>query len=128
MKKVKLKYPAFVVVLIVLWAAASWYAWSDAGSRRLKSYPAVGIAAVSILFLSWPAHEVCLGISGAGFGANARSAATLGTFVIFLVQAILTWSLLLAMVIVRKYFLPLLFAQAGLLLLIFITFWRFGNG
>jgi len=119
---------AIVIVLIVVWAAVSWYAWSDAGSSRMKGYPAAQIAALPVLIMSWPAHEVCLGISGVGFGANARSAATTWTFVLFLIQAVLTWGLLLIALLVRKRFLFYLCAQLALLLLLFATFWRFGNG
>lgn len=119
---------ALVIVLIVVWAAVSWYAWSDVGSSRMKDCPAVQIAALPVVIMSWPAHEVCLGISGVGPGANARSKATVGTFVIFLIQAVLTWSLLLIAVIVRKKFIFWLCAQLALLLLLFTAFWSFGNG
>lgn len=119
---------AIVIVLIVVWASVSWYAWSDVGSKRMKRYPAVQRATLPVLIMSWPAHEVCLGISGIGFGANARSAATVRTFVIFLIQAVLTWSLLLIAVIGRKRFIFWLSAQLALLLLLFATFWYFGNG
>ena len=119
---------AIVVVLIVVWAAVSWYGWSDAESGGMKGYPSIQRAASPILILSWPAHEVCLGVSGAGFGANARSATTAWTFAVFLIQAVLTWSLLLIAIIVRKRFVFYLCAQAAILLLLFATFWRFGNG
>jgi hypothetical protein len=119
---------AVVIVLIVVWAAVSWYAWSDVGSSRMKSCPAVQIAALPVLIMSWPAHEVCLGVSGVGFGANARSKATIETFAIFLIQAVLTWSLLLIAAIVRKRFIFWLCAQLALLLLLFAAFWCFGNG
>ena len=130
MKKASSRYLrlAIVIVLIAVWAAVSWYAWSDVGSRRIKRCPAVQRAALPVLIMSWPAHEVCLGISGVGFGANARSAATVWTFVVFLIQAVLTWSLLLIAVIVRKRFIFWLCAQLALLLLLFVTFWCFGNG
>jgi hypothetical protein len=119
---------ALVIVLIVVWAAVSWYAWSDVGSRRMKSCPAVQTATFPVLIMSWPAHEVCLGISGVGFGANALSKATVGTFAAFLIQAVLTWSLLLVAVIIRKNFIFWLCAQLALLLLLFAAFWCFGNG
>lgn len=119
---------AIVIVLIVVWAAVSWYAWSDAGSSWMKGYPAVQIAALPVAIMSWPAHEVCLGISGVGFGANARSAATAGTFAVFLIQAVVTWSLLLIALVVRKRLAFWLCAQLALLLLLLVTFWRFGNG
>jgi hypothetical protein len=119
---------AGVIALIIVWAAMSWYAWSDFGSSRIKSCPAVQIAALPVLIMSWPAHEVCLGISSVGFGANAGSKATVGTFVVFLIQAILTWSLLLTAVVARKKFIFWLCAQLALLLLLFAAFWCFGNG
>jgi hypothetical protein len=119
---------AAVVVLIAAWAAVSWYGWSDAESSRMKDNPAIQRAALPVLIMSWPAHEVCLGISGAGFGANARSAATAWTFAVFLIQAVLTWGLLLIAMLVRKRFVFWLCAQLALLLLLFATFWRFGNG
>ena len=119
---------ALVVVLIVVWAAVSWYAWSGVGSSRMKSCPAVKIAALPALIMSWPAHEACLVISGVGSGANALSKATAGTFVAFLIQAVLTWSLLLAAVIIRKKYIFWLCAQLALLLLLFAAFWSFGNG
>ena len=119
---------AIVIVLIVVWAAVSWYAWSDVGSSRIERYPAVQIAASPVLIMSWPAHEACLGISGVGFGANARSAATAWTFAVFLIQAALTWSLLLIALAARKRFVFWLCAQLALLLLLFATFWPFGNG
>jgi len=119
---------AIAIILIVVWAAVSWYGWSDAGSSRIKGYPAIQRAALPVLIMSWPAHEACLGISGVGFGANARSAATAWTFAVFLIQAVLTWSLLLIAVILRKRFVFWLCAQLALLLLLFATFWRFGNG
>jgi len=119
---------ALVIVLIVVWAAASWYAWSDVGLSRIKSCPAVQIAALPVLIMSWPAHEVCLGISGVGSGANAGSNTTVGTFAVFLIQAALTWSLLLNAIINRKKFIFWLCAQLAVLLLLFTTFWRFGNG
>ena len=78
--------------------------------------------------MSWPAHEACLGISGVGFGANAHSAATAWTFAVFLIQAVLTWSLLLIALAVRKRVAFYLCAQLALLLLLFATFWRFGYG
>jgi hypothetical protein len=102
---------ALVIVLIVVWAAVSWYAWSDVGSSKMKSCPAVQIAALPVLIMSWPAHEVCLGISGVGSGANACSKATVGTFAIFLIQAVLTWSSLFIAVVVRKKFIFWLCAQ-----------------
>jgi hypothetical protein len=117
-----------VIVLIVVWAAVSWYAWSDVGSNRMKSCPAVQIAALPVLIMSWPAHEICLGISGVGSGANARSKATVRTFVVFLIQAILTWSLLLIAAINRTKFIFWLCAQLAVLLLLFVSFWCFGNG
>jgi hypothetical protein len=119
---------ALVIVLIVVWAAASWYAWSDVGSSRMKNCQAVKIAILPVLLMSWPAHEICLGISGVGFGANAGSKATAGTFAVFLIQAVLTWWLLLIAVITRKKFIFWLCAQLALLLLLFASFWRFGNG
>jgi len=119
---------ALVIVLIVVWAATSWYTWSDAGSNRIKSYPAVQIAALPVLFMSWPAHEICLGISGVGSGANVRSKATAGTFVVFLIQAVLTWYPLLIAVVARKKSIFWLCAQLALLLLLFASFWCFGNG
>lgn len=119
---------AVVIVLIVVWAAVSWYGWSDVGASRMKRYPAVRWGALPVVIMSWPAHEVCLGISGAGFGANARSAATGWTFAIFLIQAALTWSLLLIALLARKRLVFWLGAQSALLLLLFATFWRFGNG
>jgi hypothetical protein len=118
---------ALVVVLIVVWAAFSWYVWTDVGSDRLKICPAVKIAALPVLILSWPAHEICLGISGVGSGANAGSKATIGTFAVFLIQAVLTWSPLLAAVITRKKLIFWFCAQLSLLLLLFASFWRFGN-
>lgn len=117
-----------VIILIAVWAAVSWYAWSDIGSGRMKRYPAVQIAALPVLIMSWPAHEACLGISGVGFGANARSKATVGTFVVFLIQAVLTWGLLLNAIINRKKLIFWLCAQLALLLLLFAAFWSFGNG
>ena len=117
-----------VIILIVVWAAVSWYAWSDVGSNRMKSCPAIQIAALPVLIMSWPAHEICLGISGVGSGANVRSKATVGTFAVFLIQAILTWSLLLIAAIVRKKSIFWLCAQLALLLLLFASFWCFGNG
>jgi hypothetical protein len=119
---------AVIIILIVVWAAVSWYAWSDVGSSRMKSCRAVQIAALPVLIISWPAHEVCLGISGVGFGANAGSKATVWTFAVFLIQAVLTWSLLLVAVINRKKLIFWLCAQLALLLLLFATFWCFGNG
>jgi hypothetical protein len=119
---------ALVIVLIVVWAVVSWYAWSDVGSGRMKRCPAVKIAALPVVMMSWPAHEVCLGVSGTGSGANAGSKATVGTFAIFLIQAVLTWSLLFAAVIIRKKFIFWLCAQLTLLLLLFAAFWCFGNG
>ena len=119
---------ALVIVLIVVWAAVSWYAWSDVGSGRMKRCPAVKIAALPVVIMSWPAHEACLVISGVGSGANALSKATAGTFAIFLIQAVLTWSLLLAAVIIRKKYIFWLCAQLALLLLLFAAFWSFGNG
>ena len=119
---------ALVIVLIVVWAVVSWYTWSDVGSSRMKDCPAVQIAALPVLVMSWPAHEACLGISGVGFGANARSKATLGAFVVFLIQAALTWCTLLIAVIFRKKFIFWLCAQLALLLLLFAAFWCFGNG
>ena len=119
---------AVVIVLIVFWAVVSWYAWSDVGSSRMKSCPAVQRAALPVLIMSWPAHEVCLGISDVGSGANARSIATVWTFVVFLIQAVLTWSLLLIASIVRKRFIFWLYAQLALLLLLFAVFWCLGNG
>jgi len=117
-----------VIILIAVWAAVSWYAWSDVGSSRMKSFRAVQIAALPVVIMSWPAHEICLGISGVGFGSNVRSTATIGTFVVFLIQAVLTWSLLLIAVIIRKKFIFWLCAQLALLLLLFAAFWYFGNG
>jgi len=130
MKKASSRYLslAIVIVLIVVWAAVSWYTWSDVGASRIEGYPAIQRAASPVLIMSWPAHEVCLGISGVGFGANARSAATAWTFAAFLIQAVLTWSLLLIAIIVRKRVAIWLCAQLALLLLLFATFWRFGNG
>ena len=126
----KLRYLslALVIALIVVWAAVSWYAWSDVGSGRMKSLPAFQIAVLPVLIMSWPAHEVCLGISGVGFGANAGSKATAGTFAVFLIQAALTWCPLLIDVIARKKFIFWLCAQLAVLLLLFASFWRFGNG
>ncbi|OHB84536.1 MAG: hypothetical protein A2Z38_07155 [Planctomycetes bacterium RBG_19FT_COMBO_48_8] len=94
----------------------------------MKSCPAVQIATLPVLVMSWPAHEVCLDISGVGFGANARSKATVGAFAIFLIQAVLTWSLLLIAIITRKKFIFWLCAQLALLMLLFAAFWSFGNG
>ena len=119
---------AIVIVLIVVWAVVPWYAWSDIGSSRMKRCPAVQITALPVLIMSWPAHEACLGISGVGSGANAGSKATVGTFAVFLIQAVLTWSLLLVAVITRKTFIFWLCAQMALLLLLFAAFWSFGNG
>ena len=119
---------ALVIALIVVWAAVSWYAWSDIGSSRMKNCPIVKVAALPVLIMSWPAHEVCLGISGVGSGANAGSKATVGTFVVFLIQAVLTWSLLLTAAINRKKFILWLCAQLAVLLLLFASFWCFGNG
>ena len=130
MKKASSQYLslALVIVLIFVWAVASWYAWSDVGSSRLKSCRAVQRATLPVVIMSWPAHDICLGISGVGFGANALSNATVGTFVVFLIQAVLTWSLLLVAVIIRKKFIFWLCAQLALLLLLFAAFWPFGNG
>ena len=130
MKKALSRYfrLAMVIVLIAVWAAVPWYAWSDIGSSRMKNCPAIQIAALPVLIMSWPAHEVCLGTSGVGSGANAGSKATVGTFLVFLIQAVLTWSLLLIAVINRKKFIFWLCAQLALLLLLFAAFWSFGNG
>ena len=130
MKKASSRYLrlAIVIVLIVVWAAVSWYAWSDVGSSRMKRCPAVQRAALPAVIMSWPAHEVCLSISGVGSGANIGSKATVGTFVVFLIQAVLTWSLLLIAVIIRKKSIFWLCAQLALLLMLFATFWCFGNG
>lgn len=117
-----------VVVLIVIWAVVSWYGWSDAEAGGIRGNRAIQGAASPVLIMSWPAHEACLGISGVGFGANARSAATAWTFAIFLAQAALTWSLLLIAILARRRLTFFLFAQAALLMLLFATFWRFGNG
>ncbi len=119
---------ALVIVLITIWAVVSWYAWSDVGSSRMKSCRAGQMAALPVLIMSWPAHEVCLALSGVSFGANACSKATVGTFVLFLTQAVLTWSLLLIAVITRKKFIFWFCAQLALLLLLFAAFWYFGNG
>ena len=116
------------IVLIVVWATVSWYAWSDVGSRRIKLYPVFQTVVLPVLIMSWPAHEVALSISGVGFGANVRSAATVWTLAIFMLQAVLTWAPLLIAVIVRKKLICWLFAQFALLLLLFSTFWFFGNG
>jgi hypothetical protein len=119
---------ALVIALIAVWAASSWYTWSDVGSSRMKSCPAFQIAVLPVLIMSWPAHEICLGISGVGSGANAGSKATAGTFAVFLMQAVLTWILLLTAAINRKKLTFCLCAQLALLLLLFATFWFFGNG
>ncbi|OHB76420.1 MAG: hypothetical protein A2Z25_18495 [Planctomycetes bacterium RBG_16_55_9] len=130
MKKASSRYLslAIIIVLIVGWAMVSWYAWSDVGSSRLKGCPAVQKAVLPVLIMSWPAHEVCLDTSGVGSGANAHSAATGGTFVVFLIQAVLTWNPLLIAVITRKGFMSWLCGQLAVLLLLFATFWSFGNG
>lgn len=130
MKKASSRYllSGIVIVLIGVWAAVSWYVWSDVGSQWIKRYPAAQAAALPFFIMSWPAYEVCLEISGVGFGANARTAAAPWTFIVFLIQAILMWSLLIAAVFIRKYSIPLLIGQIALLLLLFITFWCFGNG
>jgi hypothetical protein len=94
----------------------------------MKSLPALQIAALPVLIMSWPAHEICLGISGVGSGTNADSKATVGTSAVFLIQAALTWCMLLIAVTARKKFIFWLCAQLALLLLLFASFWRFGNG
>jgi hypothetical protein len=122
-------FPVFAVaILIVVWAGVSWFAWSQAGADWFKSHRAFQTAALPVLIMSWPAHEICLEISGAGFGANMRPAATFETFGIFLIQAMLTWDMLMMAAMVRKYYKPLLFAQLGVLIVLFVTFWYFGNG
>jgi len=119
---------ALIIILIAVWAVVSWYAWSDVGSSRMKRCRAVKTAALPVLIISWPAHEVCLVISGVSFGTNAGSKATAGTFAVFLIQAVLTWSLLLIAVAARKKFILWFCAQLSLLLLLFASFWCFGNG
>jgi hypothetical protein len=119
---------SIIVVLIVGWAFLSWYVWSGIASASIKSNIIYKIMVFPIGTMSWPAHEICLVISGAGTGANAPSPANFCSFAVFLVQASLTWSLLLIPVIMRKMIVPWLFAQSCVLLLIFFTFWCFGNG
>jgi hypothetical protein len=117
-----------VIVIIAFWAFLSWYIWSGVASADIKGILVYKIVSLPVGLMSWPAHEICLIISGVDYGANASSPASFWYFMVFLVQAVLTWSLLLVPVVMQKKIYPWIFFQSGLLLLLFLTFWLFGNG
>lgn len=119
---------SIVIVVISFWTFMSWYIWSGLVPGNVKGNIIYKIAALPVGTTSWPAHEICLVISGAGYGANAPSPPAFWSFIVFLVQASLTWSLLLIPAIMQKKVFPWIFLQSGLLLLLFLTFWCFGNG
>jgi hypothetical protein len=114
-------YLAGIGCFVVLWAVGSWALWSDIAFRP-------GIFGVPIGILSWPGHEVCLAISGEGMGANANCPATAWSFLVFLVQAAVSWALLVPCVAAPRKKWVWAISQGVILILLFAGFWRWGNG
>ena len=107
--------------LVLLWAVGSWALWSDIAFKP-------GVLAIPVGILSWPAHEVCLAISGQGIGANANCPATTWSFLAFRVQAAVTWVLLVPCLLVPRKKWVWAISQGAVLVLLFAGFWHWGNG
>jgi len=122
-------YMTGLACLFIAWGLLSWLAWSDAAISTIKSAPAgVRVVLLPILVLSWPAHELCLQLSGLGFGYNARCPANVGSFLVFFVQAFLSWILLFIPIWKQTKILPWMSLQLALLLVLLCGFWYWGNG
>ena len=113
--------------LLVLWGLASWVVWSDLG-LKLRAVPLMNIFLLPVGLLSWPAKEVCLEVVGLGFGYNARVPATFWTLMIFFIQAVVIW-LPMTIPCVRRFRMrPWLVVQGLVFLVVFVSFWPYGNG
>ena len=114
-------YLVGVGCLVLAWTLGSWAIWSDIAAKP-------GAFAIPIAVLSWPGHEICLAISGHGMGANARCPATVWSFLVFSVQALVTWALLVPCVLAIRRRWVWAVSQGLLLVLLFAGFWKWGNG
>jgi len=106
---------------VVLWAVGSWALWSEIPFKP-------GLLGAPIGILSWPGHQVCLTISGQGMGANANCPATAWSFVVFLIQAAVTWASLVPCAVAPRHKWFWAVSQGVVLVLLFAGFWHWGNG
>lgn len=113
---------------VVLWHLVSWIGWSDLSAALKSSNFALRCLALPVIILSWPAHQICLALSGLGFGYNAKCPANAWSFIVFLLQALVTWVFVLVPIFQQKKVWPWLAAQLVLLLILFCTFWYYGQG
>ena len=113
---------------VVLWHLASWAEWSDLSAGPKSGNFALRCLTMPVAILSWPAHEICLALSGFGFGYNRKCPANAWSFTVFLAQALVTWVFILIPIVRQKQVWPWLAAQLMLLLILFYTFWYYGQG
>jgi len=128
--QIRIRILYIYIGLVILWTLFSALVWS----RELR--PAsmnLGPILPLVLFFpfgltSWPAHEMCLVLTGKGLGANALSNLSPLSFALFFLWSLFLWCPLLTMV--WKKFPAWLGAilQGGLILLLSMLFWRYGNG
>lgn len=121
------RYALALGCLVVLWGLASWVVWSKLGVK-LRAVPLVLYLLTPAALLSWPAKELCLEIMGLGFGYNAKVPAAFWTLMIFFVQAAVIWLPMTVPCVRRFRVWPWLLVQGLVFLVLFVSFWRYGNG
>lgn len=121
------RYAIALGCVVVLWTLGSWTVWSELGVK-LKGVPLAKLVFLPVGILSWPAHEICLELSGQGYGAQNKVPATLFTLLIFAVQAAIVWLPMAVPCLRRRTISTWLIFQAVVFLALFSSFWHYGNG
>lgn len=79
-------------------------------------------------FLTWPAHEMALFLSGHGLGANASAPVNIQSFIMSLIWSGILWAPLIGLRWRRIPIWLAIFSQIVVCLITFGLFWKFGNG
>lgn len=125
--KFRWQYAIILGCVVVCWGLASWTAWSELGVK-LKGVPLAKLVFLPVAVFSWPAHEICLELSGQGYGAQGKVPSSFFTLLIFTVQAAIIWLPMAVPCLRRRTISTWLIVQCMVFLALFSSFWHYGNG
>ena len=118
------------VILVGIWALGGFLLWTGSFKPVINTLgaPLRLLIIGPFGFLTWPAHEMALVLSGHGFGANANAPVNVQSFSMSLIWSSILWAPLISMHWRRIPIWLAVFFEIVVCAITFGLFWKFGNG
>jgi hypothetical protein len=118
------------LILVGIWALGGFLLWTGSIKPVVNALGSTWRLLIigPFGFLTWPAHEMALVLSGHGPGTNANAPVNVQSFILSLIWSGILWAPLISLQWRRIPIWFVFFFQFAVCAITFGLFWKFGNG